>query len=359
MREVRVELGERSYPVYVGGGLLGELAPLVGSTAGDKAAVVITDSIVDSHYGERVEASLQRIYGSIHRLVVESGERSKSLDIAASLLEQMAERRIRRRDVLLALGGGMVSDLAGFVASVYQRGIELVNLPTTLLGQVDAAVGGKTAVNLLSGKNLAGTFYQPSAVVCDVEALRTLPPREFRSGMAEVVKYGLCFEFELLDLLESEDVSPASDAGQLERIVASCVAHKARVVSEDEGDEGARLVLNYGHTFGHALEAHGGFERFTHGEAISVGMMFAAILSNEAGFLEESAVVRHEKVLSAVGLPTTAPFDPGEIVRFWSLDKKYRQGQRWVLLKAIGEPVVVSDVDGAAVTRALERVRAA
>lgn len=357
VRSIRVALGPRSYEVHVGAGSLaraGELAPAVSHAS---RVVLVSDGNVDPRWGERAAESF-RDRGEVLRLVVEPGETSKSLESAGRLLEEMAALQVRRDDLLLALGGGVVGDLGGFVASVYQRGMPLVQLPTSLLAQVDAAVGGKTAVNLAAGKNLAGTFHQPLAVVADTEALATLPEREYRSGLAEVAKYGLCFDPGLLDVLEGgAEAVGARDAGLLEEVVARSVAIKAGVVAADEHDREGRVILNYGHTLAHALEAAGAYDRWLHGEAVAVGMVFAAALACELGILDDAALERHVVVLRRLGLPVAAAFDPEAVARVWSIDKKYRGGQRWVLLKAIGEPVVETRVDAAAIRRAIERVR--
>jgi 3-dehydroquinate synthase len=297
----------------------------------------------------------------VERIVVESGETSKSLEAAGSVLEELARRKLRRGDLLVALGGGMVGDLAGFVASIYQRGMPLVQAPTSLLAQVDAAVGGKTAVNLAAGKNLAGTFYQPVTVIADTATLQSLPEREFRSGLAEVAKYGFSLDPGLLEQIEGslEGIS-ARDPDVLEAIVARCVAIKASIVAADERDvDDRRIVLNYGHTLAHALEALGSYREWLHGEAVAVGLVFAASLAGELGLLAAEDVERHRSLLVALGLPVTAAFDPAEIEGAWAMDKKYRGGVRWVLLKGLGNAFVTTKVGSRELSRALEAVRAA
>lgn len=357
MKIVRVELQERSYDVIVGEGLFAELDRLIPSFPHATKTALITDRNVDSLYGDAVQKRLTA-RGEVTRLVVDPGESSKKPEVAAQLLEELARRVIRRNDLAVTLGGGVVVDLGGFVASVYQRGMPVVHLPTTLLAQVDAAVGGKTGVNLQAGKNLAGTFYQPAAVVADVSTLATLPAGELRGGLAEVAKYGFCFAPDLLDYLEASiDKVLACDPFVLEEIVARCVEIKGRLVSSDERDVGERILLNYGHTFAHALEASSDYKQWPHGDAVSVGMIFAAALAQEIGILDGSALDRHIELLGRAGLPVSASFDPDEIIRQWSIDKKHRGGQRWVLLKEIGEPVIETGVDDNAVRRALDRVR--
>lgn len=355
MRTITVDLGERSYPVHIGRGVLEKLAVLLPDLPLAKSLVVISDEGVGGIYGDRVERLLEGRFDQVLRVGVPPGETSKSLEAAGRVLEVMAASRIRRGDLVLALGGGMVTDLAGFVASIYQRGVAVVHVPTTLLGQVDAAIGGKTGVNLGAGKNLAGTFHQPRAVIADVSLLATLPAAEFRSGMAEVTKYGFCFDPPLLERLGD---AASGDPMLLEEIVGRSVEHKAKFVAADEFDAGMRLKLNYGHTLGHALEAYGAYRRWTHGEAIAIGMVFAAALAEEAGVAGVPLLARHVEVLTGLGLPVRDDFDRNEVLRFLEADKKHAGSMRWVLLKQIGETVVESGIEEEAIHRAFDRVTA-
>jgi 3-dehydroquinate synthase len=358
MKIVRVDLGERSYTVHVGAGLLGALDERLPVFPYAKRAVLIADANVVAWAKPAAESLGRRL--EVEVLEVAAGERSKSLEVAAGLLEELGKLGIRRHDVILGLGGGVVGDLAGFVASVYQRGVPVIQLPTSLLAMVDASIGGKTAVNLSCGKNLVGTFHQPAAVVADTRTLTTLPEREYRSGLAEVVKYGFSLDPPILDLLEANlDRVAARDPDLLEELVARSAGIKARIVAEDELDlKDRRAILNYGHTFGHALELDGGYERWLHGEAISVGLVFAATLAGASGLLDQEAVARHRTILDRLGLPTRASFDPGEMAARWSMDKKHRGVQHWVLLRGIGDPVVTPDVGPGAIEAALAAVRA-
>lgn len=359
MRSVKVELGERSYEIVVGAGLIDEAASYFPQRARYNNVVAIVDANVEPLYAGRLAASLAR-RGRVHKLVVPSGEASKSLEVVAGLLARMARLEVRRQDVVVALGGGVVTDLGGFVASIYQRGIGVVHVPTTLLGQVDAAIGGKTGVNLEAGKNLVGTFWQPAAVLADISTLKSLPPRQFRSGMAEVIKYGLCYDRSILKTVEEQrEAIESQDPQVLEDLVCRCAAIKAAVVSQDETDFGGRTILNYGHTFGHALEAAGGYEQWLHGEAIAVGMMFAAHLAHQMGLLDAEGVEVHRRAFEATGLPVRASFDPEAVVGAWSIDKKFLDGQRWVLLEGIGHPVIRSDVQPRHIEAALSKVPAA
>jgi 3-dehydroquinate synthase len=355
VRTLKVELGARSYEITVGEGLVDSASQYVSGTPGK--IVVIADETVHGLYGKRLEKSLSRV-GQVSSILVPSTETAKSWAQAGEVLSRLAELKLRRNDLIVTFGGGVASDLGGFVASVYQRGVALIHIPTTLLGQVDAAIGGKTGVNLPAGKNLAGTIYQPSAVLCDVSVLKSLPSRQFRSGMAEVIKYGFCYEAEILDIVQSKGRAiEAGDPEVLEDLVARCAGIKARVVSADENDNQGRIILNYGHTFGHALEAAGGYELWLHGEAISLGMMFAANLAKAMGLLDDEAVEVHRRALDSVGLPVQGQFDPNEVVSAWSIDKKFLDGQRWVLLDGLQNPVVRSDVTPMHIEDALPAVR--
>jgi 3-dehydroquinate synthase len=263
--------------------------------------------------------------------------------------------------VVVALGGGSTGDLAGFLAATYMRGLPFVQVPTTLTAQVDAAVGGKTAVNLPEGKNLVGVFYQPVAVLADVATLETLPDREFRSGLAEVAKYALTLDLELLATLEA-DPGPilARAARPLEDLVARCVRAKSAAVAEDERDTGRRLVLNYGHTLGHALERLEAFAGRTHGEAIALGMVFAARLGERLGRSSEGLTGRTVRLLSSLGLSTRGELpDRSAIMGAFTLDKKYHGGVRFVLLEEVGRPVVVEDVPEPTIAEVLEEMGAA
>lgn len=358
MRTVDVLLSDREHIVTVGAGLLGDLSHHLDLTSVEQI-VVIADRGAAGHWREVLDSRFGLVV-PMTVIMMPSGEETKSLEVAGGLLNQLTDLKLRRNDLVLTFGGGMVCDLGGFVASIYQRGVRVGHLPTSLLAQVDAAIGGKTGVNLKSGKNLVGTFHQPSAVVCDVEVLQTLPDREFASGIAEVLKYGLIMDAKFLDVVEEQRLAILSrDQAVLENIVATCVEFKARVVEQDEVDRGLRTILNYGHTLGHALEAVGSYHTWLHGEAISVGMVAAAHLAGEIGHLHDEDVERHIRLLELFGLPTRARFDVAHALTFLEVDKKHQGGQRWVLLKALGEAVVENVEDHTAVRRAIEKVTAA
>lgn len=356
-QRVVVALGDRSYEVVVGHDLLGDFARYVPPSRHAQQAFLIchpsterlTKEIADSLTGEGAE---------VHRLTVEEGERSKSLETVERLWLELAAREAHRTDLIVAVGGGVVCDVAGFVAATYARGLPLVHVPTTLLAQVDAAIGGKCGVNLPAGKNLIGAIYQPSAVICDVDVLASLPQEELRSGMAEVVKYGLIADPELLEgVVDKARRVYDGDARATVDVVTRSAATKASFVARDERDRGKRAFLNYGHTFGHAIEKISGFGDIRHGEAVALGMMAAAYLSHELGRLSEHGVAVHQRVLDSVGLPTTADLDPDELKEAWRHDKKNEGGVRFVLLNDIGVPEARIEAPLGAVRAAIGRMR--
>jgi 3-dehydroquinate synthase len=342
---VTVPVPRRAYEVTIGTAILATADEHLPDLPDATTAFVISDrAVADLHYEALAGALEARGLASVI-LLVPRGEEAKSLQGFESLLRQLASREAHRDDVILALGGGSIGDLAGFVASTYMRGLPLVQLPTTLTAQVDAAIGGKTAVNLPEGKNLVGTFAQPVAVLADLDVLATLDDRDYRSGLAEVAKYALTLDEPLLALLEGDPASViARDAVVMEDVIARCVTAKARIVAEDERDASARLVLNYGHTLGHALERLDAFRGRTHGEAIALGMIFAAGLAERRG-LVAGLSIRTERLLRSLGLEAAGPLPPAEdVLRCLRLDKKYRRGVRFVLLEDVGRTLIVDDV---------------
>jgi 3-dehydroquinate synthase/shikimate kinase/3-dehydroquinate synthase len=336
VRRITVSLGPRSYDVLVGRGISEQVTTLIPPTPFAEKAMIVTHASL-APMAKQVAASLETRGLTTGIMPVPEGEVSKSIVVAESLWEQMVDGGWHRNDLVVAFGGGVISDVAGFVAATYNRGVPFVAVPTTLLGQVDAAIGGKTAVNLPQGKNLVGVLHQPLAVVCDVDLLRSLPPEELRSGLAEVVKYGLIADATLLALIERQaELILAGDPEVLLDVVTRCVAVKASIVSSDENERGVRAHLNYGHTFGHAIEAASEFRNIRHGEAVALGMMAAAYLAHELGRIDEEAVQTHRRVLQAMELPVTADLDLAALERAWRHDKKYQGGVRFVLLSAIG-----------------------
>jgi 3-dehydroquinate synthase len=357
---VTVPIPGRSYDVCVGSGLIATAGTLLPELPGAATAFVVADRTVSAQWFEPLASALASAGLGAVLLVVPSGEDAKTLQVYETVLHQLATQEAHRADPVVALGGGAVGDLAGFVASTYMRGVPFVQVPTTLLAQVDAAIGGKTAVNLPEGKNLVGTFAQPRLVIADVDTLETLSDRDFRSGLAEVAKYALTLDVGLLDTLEGEPGAVlARDPAVLEEVVTRCVSAKARTVAEDERDDGLRLVLNYGHTLGHALERLDGFSGRSHGEAVAVGMVFAARLSETRGMASTGLAARTARLLASLGLETDGPLaDPDAILAAFRLDKKYRGGVRFVLLEDVARPVVVEDVTDDELRRVLETMGA-
>jgi 3-dehydroquinate synthase len=355
-RRVGVALGDRAYDVVVGRDLLRNLAGLLPSLPGAEKAVVVAHPSVERFAKEAGDA-LSGLGLEIEHVALEEGEPSKSLQTVEELWRELARRKVHKRDVIVGVGGGVITDVAGFVAATYARGLPLIHVPTTLLAQVDAAIGGKCGVNIPEGKNLIGAIYQPRAVICDVDLLASLPRDELRSGMAEVLKYGFIAEPQLLrDADEKARRIYAGDSAALENLVVRSVEIKASFVAADERDEGSRAFLNYGHTFAHAIEKLGGFMQIRHGEAVALGMMAAAYLSHELGRLHESAVALHRQVLEGAGLPVTADLALEALEEAWQHDKKHREGTRFVLLNDIAEPEAGIQAPRDAIGAALRRL---
>lgn len=332
---VPIELGERSYEVIVGRSLLDRVDAFVPPVPGAERAMLMMQEPL-RHLVDPVVAGLRRRGLDVSVIEVENSEQAKSAAVAERVQIEMAAVDFHRDDLVVGLGGGVVTDLAGFVASTYSRGMRWVALPTTLLGQVDAAVGGKTGINLPLGKNLVGTFHHPLVVVCDVAVLATLPERELRSALAEVVKYGLISDPDLLVWLQDSMPSVLGrNEAVLEEVVGRCVGIKARYVFADETDIGLRQNLNYGHTFGHAIE-HLEAGRLRHGESVSLGMMAAAYAARALGRIDESAVAFQRDLLNEAGLPIGGSYEIADLETVWRRDKKYRHGIKFVLLAEIG-----------------------
>ncbi|HOU10994.1 MAG TPA: 3-dehydroquinate synthase [Clostridiales bacterium] len=331
METINVHTSQRDYGVLVGSGLLKEAGRLCGDGAGKKAAIV-TDSKVGPLYAGALDNALREAGWEPCVFVFRQGERSKNMNTLGRLLEFLAASRLTRSDTVFALGGGVTGDLAGFAASVYLRGIPCVQLPTTLLAAIDSSVGGKTAVNLRAGKNLAGAFWQPERVICDCETFRTLDADTLADGMAEAVKYAMIRDRPLYDILMQGDF--LTDA---ERCVARCVAIKADIVSRDERDNGERLLLNFGHTAGHAVERASGFN-ITHGRAVAIGMVMAARAADRLDLSDGNCAKPLVEALEKYGLPHTSPFDAETLARIALADKK-RSGSniRLVLPRTVGE----------------------
>jgi 3-dehydroquinate synthase len=342
---VTVRIPGRSYEVTIGSGILADASGSLPAFEGASRAFVIADRGSEPYF-EGLAGSLDRIGLQSLMLHVPQGEEAKSFGVYETLLRELAQNEAHRGDPLFALGGGAVGDLTGFVAGTYMRGVPVVQVPTTLLAQVDASVGGKTAINLPQGKNLVGVFHQPRAVLADVDTLVSLSERGFASGLAEVAKYALTMEPDLLASLE-RDPGPIlrREPAALEDLVASCVRVKADVVSRDETDAAGRMLLNYGHTLGHALERLDAFSGRTHGEAISIGMLFAAHLGERVGKTPASIGSRTARLLSSLGIEPEGALPPADdVLSAMRLDKKYASSLRFVLLEEVGRPALVEDV---------------
>jgi 3-dehydroquinate synthase len=359
MRSVQVPLGERSYTIHVGPGLLSRIGDHCRRLKLGERCAIITDSNVGPLYAEAVVRSL-KMAGFVSSIVtIPSGEVAKSLKTVAECYDQLAMKRLERRSFVIALGGGVVGDLAGFVSATYLRGIPFVQVPTTLLSQVDSSVGGKVGVNLKAGKNLVGAFYQPRTVLCDLDVLTSLPDREYRSGIAEIVKYGIIRDVELFKKLEKEiDKLLGRDANTLTTVVSRCCALKSEIVAEDETEvRGVRDILNFGHTIGHGLEAISGYGEFLHGEAISIGQVAAARISSRLAGLDGSIANRIRDLLVRSHLPVTIKLSPKKLEALsdaMRLDKKVSGGEvKFVLLIALGETVTGQRVSDAEISTAL------
>ena len=363
---VETELAQ--YPVYCAWGLLERSADVLERVnLPGRVFLIVDDAVFDSH-GATALGAMEQAGRAVETYRVPSGEASKSLATLSLLYEWLSSHRAERRDVIFALGGGVITDLAGMAAATYLRGMPLVHAPTTVLGMVDAAIGGKVAVDLPSGKNLVGAFYQPRAVVADIAALATLRSRELRSGFAEVIKHGFIRDRSMLDLLDdSADVllNPAaaiSDESRRQLLVDVITRNqsiKAAVVSADERESDVRAILNYGHTLGHAIEAVTGYSTVLHGEAVAMGMVAVAEMGNALGLIDKALVTQHRRLIERFGLPTQSPPGLGraEIVEAMSRDKKVIGGkQRWVLLESIGSPIVRDDVPQEIVSEAIDAV---
>lgn len=347
-----------SYPVLVGPGLLAELPAQLDALGLRGALWLISDSQVYPRYGPALEARLRGAGYAVQSLAVPAGEPSKDLGVVARLYDWLIGGGVERRDVVLALGGGVVGDLAGFVAATILRGVALVQLPTTLLAMVDSAIGGKTGVNHPLGKNLIGAFHQPRLVLSDTTTLATLPVRELRAGWAEVIKHGVIRDaglFEQLEALSAEcsvvSSAPTQHAELTTHNFASVIRRAAKVkvdiVSADERESGERMLLNYGHTLGHALEAATGYGELLHGEAVAIGMHLAAQIAARLGLIGADLVERQQRLLHAYGLPTAVPvgIDPARLLELALHDKKVRARRiRWVLPTALGAATVRGDV---------------
>ena len=344
MRNVHVSLGNRSYAIQIAPGLLQKLGGECARLKFGARCAILTDTNVGRLFAKPAYESLVRAGFEPVLITVPAGEKSKRLSIVENCYDQLAAHRLERKSFIVALGGGVVGDLDGFVAATYLRGIDFVQVPTTLLAQVDSSVGGKTGVNLKAGKNLVGAFYQPKLVLCDLNTLKTMPEREYISGIAEVIKYGIIFDARLFARLERDLPKILKrDQNVLAAVIARCCEIKADVVGQDETESGLRAILNFGHTIGHAIENSSGYGKFLHGEAISIGQVAAAKLSQTILGLPGCDVERIEKLFKRAGLPTQIKLNSGQRQKMFAamkLDKKVSGGEiKFVLAEKIGKVI--------------------
>lgn len=358
-KTLHVDLGERSYPIYIGAGLL-QQASLLRDHIKGKQVLVVTNTTVAPLYLQQVMDSLQGLQAE--SLVLPDGESYKTLDTVNMIFDRLLELRHNRTTTLIALGGGVIGDMTGFAAASYQRGVDFIQIPTTMLSQVDSSVGGKTGVNHVRGKNMIGAFYQPQCVLIDTDSLSTLPVRELSAGVAEVIKYGLLGDAEFFAWQEQQ-IDPLMNLEQEQVVYAihrSCEM-KAEIVAADEREQGCRALLNLGHTFGHAIETEQGYGNWLHGEAVGAGMAMAADLSHRCGWLDAASIARIKSLLQRAQLPSWAPHDmtAEAFMAHMAVDKKVTDGQlRLVLMRAIGDAMVSSDFDPQFLQQTLQVSRA-
>ncbi len=364
-RVVHVDLGTRAYDVLIGGDLIARAGDMVVSRFGKARAAIVTDENVAKQHLATLETSLRTFDRHLGTIIMSPGESTKCFAELGRLSEGLLSLKLERGDLVIALGGGVIGDLAGFAASILRRGVRFVQIPTSLLAQVDSSVGGKTGINTPQGKNLIGAFHQPSLVLADTNALSTLPLREMRAGYAEVAKYGLLGDARFFGWLEQNwQRLFGNDPATLTEAIEVSIAAKARIVERDETETGDRMLLNLGHTFGHALEAWAGYSsRLLHGEAVAIGMAQAARFSEERGLCPAGTAARAEKHLRAVGLPTRVAHIPGDdrpdpkvLFALMQQDKKVQSGRlTFILMRGIGDAFVTREVEAEDVAAFLER----
>lgn len=356
MKTLHVELGDRRYPIHIGPGLLTQVGLLQKHFLG-RQVLVISNTTVAPLYLQRTQAMLAGMNAA--ELILPDGEQYKTLATLDAIFSALLERRFDRHCILLALGGGVIGDMVGFAAACYQRGVQFIQIPTTLLAQVDSSVGGKTAVNHPLGKNMIGAFHQPLCVLADTDTLATLPDRELSAGLAEVIKYGLIRDLPFLEWLEQHiEALLARDASALTEAIERSCRNKAEIVAADERETGERALLNLGHTFGHAIETGMGYGQWLHGEAVAVGIGLAADLSARLGWLTEQQVRRVRTLLARAGLPLEPPAEltADDFLRLMAVDKKVKDGRlRLILLRDLGQGAIVEQVDSRLLRDTLER----
>jgi len=359
MNKLLVELGGNSYPIFIGENILEKLGEMLKLYNFSRQVVVITDSNVNKHHGKALTKGLHSSLKSFELITIPSGERSKSFRTTEEILTQMLELGCDRQTVILAFGGGVVGDISGFVASIYKRGVPYLQIPTTLLAQVDASVGGKTAINHPLGKNMVGTFYQPQMVWTDLKLLRTLPKKEIVCGLGEIIKYGIIKDSEFFKLVaENLETILALDLELLQEVVINCCRIKAEIVTEDEKEAGHRMILNFGHTIGHALEAEMGYKNICHGEAVLLGMLAESKIALSLKMLNKEDFLRIEGLIAKFNLSDKLKnIDLKRLLQFIGSDKKAESGRiRFVLPRKIGEVEIVEDIESSVIKSAMKYV---
>lgn len=361
MITVNVELGDRAYPIHIGAGLIGRAELYAPHIAGSSVAIV-TNTTVDPLYGDALRAALAPLGKKVTTIVLPDGEAHKNLETLNQIFSALLTERADRKTTLIALGGGVIGDMTGFAAASYMRGVPFIQVPTTLLAQVDSSVGGKTGINHPLGKNMIGAFYQPQAVIADIGALQTLPPRELAAGIAEVIKTGAIADSEFFEWIEANIAAlNACDPNALAHAVKSSCEVKASVVAADEREGGLRAILNFGHTFGHAIEAGLGYGEWLHGEAVGCGMVMAADLSVRLGQLDETSRERLTRLIAAAKLPVKAPaLGADRYIDLMKVDKKAEAGEiKFILLERFGSTKITGAPDEAVRATLAASVRAA
>tara|TARA_R110002167_G_scaffold52118_1_gene150806 strand:- start:1039 stop:2130 length:1092 start_codon:yes stop_codon:yes gene_type:complete len=355
MITLELDLGERSYPIFIGPGLLEQAALLRPYIKGTRV-LIVSNEVVAPLYLHKVQAALGDVQCDV--IVLPDGEHTKTLQTLSLIYDKLLEGRHERSSTLIALGGGVVGDITGFAAATYQRGVNFIQIPTTLLSQVDSSVGGKTGVNHPLGKNMIGAFYQPQCVLADTDVLASLPPRELRAGIAEVIKYGLIDNLPFFEWLETHiEGLLAGDKDLLAEAVRVSCADKARIVAADEKEGGVRALLNLGHTFGHAIENGMGYGVWLHGEAVATGMVMAADLSARLGYITWQEAARAKALIERAGLPVVPPeqMSAQDFLKLMSFDKKVQGGKiRFILMQGLGGSVIESNIDASLMEQTLE-----
>ena len=359
MQVVNVDLGERSYEIIIGKDLLVSCAEFFARQDYSKKVLVITDQEVDKLYAAAFIKTLEMADFTVAKFVTVCGEDAKNLSWAEKIYTEAIKMQFDRKSPFVALGGGVVGDLAGFVAATYMRGVPFIQIPTTLLAQVDSSVGGKVAVNHPAGKNMIGTFYQPNAVFADIDTLTTLSDRDYASGLAEVVKYACLIGEDFLFFLENNVAKiKEKDADILFKIISRCCGYKANIVAGDEKDSGKRMYLNLGHTYGHAIETIGGFSQYSHGEAIAIGLHGALLLSEIVHALDKSVTRRVSNLLQEFSLPIFANEIDAKttFISLWHDKKAIGGSLHWILLQSLGDVKIKKDVDTELVKKTMEKI---